>query len=241
MTVELSGQRALVTGAARGLGLCIAEDLAREGVDICGIDNRKELLSEEMQRLAGTHDVKTLALPADISIEAEVKNAVAEVFQQWGGIEILINNAAVRKVAAVPDIDTKMWDEIHSTNVRGPFLVTREVLKQGMLAANEGTIIFISSGSGKRGERNSATYCSSKFGVTGFAQSVAKDLKDTRIRVTTIFPGMIWTPMAAESEVADAGLDWLDAAHVSRAVVFCVQQDRDTIIPELAIYHRAQI
>ena len=241
MTTELSGQHALITGAARGLGLCIAEDLAREGVDICGLDNRKELLAEEMQRLTGTYGVKTLALPVDISVEAEVRAAVGEVLQQWGGIDVLINNAAVRKVAAIPDIDTEMWDELHSTNLRGPFLVTREVLKQGMVAANAGTIIFISSGSGKRGEKNSATYCSSKFGVTGFAQSVAKDLKHTRIRVTTIFPGMIWTPMAAESEVADAGLDWLAAEHVSRAVMFCIQQDPDTIIPELAIYHRAQI
>ena len=110
-----------------------------------------------------------------------------------------------------------------------------------MLARNEGTIIFISSGSGKQGEGRSAAYCASKFGGVGFAESVAKDLKETKIRVTTIIPGMIWTPMAEESEFAHLDLDWLDPKHVSSAILFCIQQDPDTIIPELRIYHRAQI
>jgi short-subunit dehydrogenase len=77
--------------------------------------------------------------------------------------------------------------------------------------------------------------------VIGFAESVAKDLKKTRIRVTTITPGMIETPMARESEAWHLGLDWLDPAHVSRGIVFCIKQDPATIIPEFRVYHRAQI
>jgi len=130
---------------------------------------------------------------------------------------------------------------MQSANVRGQFLCTREVLRQSMLDRGEGVIIFVSSGSGIRGERGSSAYCTSKFGVTGFAQSVAKDLKETRIRTSTIMPGMIWTPMAEESEMADADVDWLDAREVANAILFLARQDPDTIIPELQIYHRAQI
>ena len=110
-----------------------------------------------------------------------------------------------------------------------------------MLARNEGVIIFISSDAGKSGGKGSSAYSASKFGVTGFAQSVARDLKETKIRTSAIFPGRVWTPMAAESEYADQDLDWLDPQVVSNAILFCIKQDVDTVIPELQIYHRSQI
>jgi len=241
MTSDLQGSIALVTGAARGIGLAIAEDLAREGVNICGADMRGETLDAEMERIAAQHGIETLAIAADVGIEAQVVELVGRVFSTWGRIDILINNAGVRKVAPVYETTAEDWDYIHSANLKGQFLCTREVLKQGMLERNEGCIIFISSGSGKRGEKDSSAYCASKFGVTGLAESVAKDLKETRIRSTSIMPGMIWTPMAEESEMADMDVKWLDAKHVSKAVLFCIQQDADTIIPELQIYHRFQI
>lgn len=241
MSVRLEGKVALVTGAARGLGAIIAEDLVREGARVAGVDVREVQLREQMDRITRAHGGETLALTADVAEEGQVSDAVARLCEHWGQIDILVNNAGIRKVAPVAEITTAMWDEIHAVNLRGQFLVTREVLTQTMLATGEGTIIFISSGSGRRGEQNSATYCASKFGGVGFAESCAKDLKDTRIRVTTVAPGMIWTPMAQESEVAHLDLQWLDPRHVSKAVLFCIQQDPDTIIPELHIYHRAQI
>jgi NADP-dependent 3-hydroxy acid dehydrogenase YdfG len=74
-----------------------------------------------------------------------------------------------------------------------------------------------------------------------FAESVAKEYKNTNIRVTTIAPGRIWTPMAEESEAATMDLDWLDAKDVSRAILFCIDQKAGVIIPELRIYPRSQI
>jgi len=102
-------------------------------------------------------------------------------------------------------------------------------------------LIFISSDAGIKGGKGSSAYSASKFGVVGFAESVARDLKHTRIRISTIMPGMTWTPMAEESEMADADVDWLPSDQVSKAILFCIKQDPDTIIPEMQIYHRAQI
>jgi NAD(P)-dependent dehydrogenase (short-subunit alcohol dehydrogenase family) len=241
MSKDLKGGTAIVTGAARGLGLVVAEDLAREGMSIAGVDIRGEDLSREMKGVSERHHVKTLAFPADVGDEAAVKHLVGEVRRQWGHIDVLVNNAGVRRIAPVWDTSTELWDGVHDANLKGPFLCTREVLVQDMRARNEGVIIFISSGSGKKGEEDSSAYCASKWGLLGFSESVAKDLKQTRIRVTALTPGMILTPMAKESEVWHLGLDWLDPAPVSQAVVFCVKQDPDTIIPELRIYHRAQV
>lgn len=241
MSGELKGSVAIVTGAARGIGLSVAQELAREGVNVCGTDLRADLLAEVMGQVAADFGVETMNVAADVGIEAQVAEMVSQVYANWGKVNILINNAGIRRIGPVYETLPADWDAIHSANMRGQFLCTREVLNQGMLARNEGVIIFISSGSGLRGEKGSSAYCASKFGVTGFAESVAKDLKHTKIRTSTIMPGMIWTPMAEESEMADADVDWLPSDQVSKAILFCIKQDPDTIIPELRIYHRAQI
>jgi 3-oxoacyl-[acyl-carrier protein] reductase len=239
--IDLTGKVAIVTGASRGLGALVARDLARQGMHIVGADTRADELSREMEDIGRAADVRTLAIPADIGEESQVVGLVKRTVEAFGRIDALVNNAGIRQVAKVWNTGTAMWDRIHNANLKGHFLCTREVLTQSMLARNEGTLIFVSSGSGKKGEEDSSAYCASKWGVLGFAESVAKDLKQTKIRVTSITPGMILTPMARESEAWDLGLDWLDPGHVSRAIVFCVKQDADTIIPELRVYHRAQV
>jgi 3-oxoacyl-[acyl-carrier protein] reductase len=239
--VEVRGKTALITGAARGLGLVIADDLAREGMRIAGVDLRGDEVTESMRAIGARHGVETAAFKADVGDEKAVAHLVGAVRRKWGRIDVLVNNAGIRQVAPVWETTTAMWDRIHDANLKGHFLCTREVLAQDMVQRGDGVIIFISSGSGKKGEEASSAYCASKWGIIGFAESVAKDLKATRIRVTTLTPGMILTPMARESEVWHMGLDWLDPAPVSQAVVFCVKQDPDTIIPELRIYHRAQV
>ena len=206
-----------------------------------GVDTRHDELERELGAIARETGVRTRAFVVDIGREDEVIDMVTRTVAEFGRIDALVNNAGIRQIAKVWETDTALWDRLHNANLKGHFLCTREVLRQAMLAQNEGTLIFVSSGSGKKGEEDSSAYCASKWGVLGFGESVAKDLKKTKIRVTAITPGMILTPMAQESEAWDLGLDWLDPAHVSRAIVFCIKQDADTIIPEFRVYHRAQV
>lgn len=239
--MELKGKVAIITGAARGLGLLVAGELAAEGMNIVGVDLRGEQLKQAMENVAKEFHVRTAAFSVNIGDERAVKEMVQQTVATFGRIDVLINNAGVRITAPVWKTDSATWDRIHDSNLKGHFLCTREVLAQDMLKRGEGTLIFVSSGSGKKGEENSSAYCASKWGIIGFAESVAKDLKKTGIRVTSLTPGMIETPMAHESEEWKLGLDWLDADCVAKAIVFCIKQNTNTIIPELRIYHRAQI
>ncbi len=241
MYSRLHNKIALITGAARGLGLIIAEKLAAKGVTICGTDLRSDLLQQEMQRIGEQFGVDTMATGTDISEEIQVIALVKKVMESQGKIDILINNAGIRKVGLISEYDEKMWDEIHDSNLKGQFLCTREVLRQGMLQHNEGNIIFISSDAAKHGSRASSAYAASKWAGLGFAASVAKDLKESGIRTSTVVPGRMWTPMAEESEVAHLDIDWLDPRCVADAVLFCLIQKNDTVIPELQIFHRSQL
>jgi 3-oxoacyl-[acyl-carrier protein] reductase len=197
--VELKGKAAIITGAARGLGLLVAEALAAEGVNIAGADVRGEELKKAMEGVAKKFGVRTLAFPVNIGDERAVTEMVQQALRSFGGIDVLVNNAGIRITAPVWKTESAVWDRIHDSNLKGHFLCTREVLAQHMLGRGEGTLIFVSSGSGKKGEEGSSAYCASKWGIIGFAESVAKDLKKTRIRVTSLTPGMIETPMAHES------------------------------------------
>ena len=237
----MKGKVALITGAARGLGLHIARDLAGKGVNVCGSDLRDDLLEAEFEKIQQEFGVDTLALKTDVANEQEVCATVKQVYEKWGQLDILVNNAGMRMVGLLHETTLETWETMQSINLRGQFLFTREVLKQGMLEKNEGTLIFLSSDAGLHGNKNSGAYSASKWGVIGLAETTAKETKRSNIRVSTIAPGRVWTPMAEESEVADAGLDWLDVEDVSRAVIFCIEQKPGTIIPLLSILPRSQI
>ena len=239
--IDLAGRVALVTGAARGLGLHIATELARAGMMIAGLDTRPDELETALEDLQNRCAVTTLPLHADVTSENDVINAVGQTVERFGRIHALVNNAGIRLVAPVWETETDLWDRIMAVNLRGEFLCTREVLRQSMLEHDDGRLIFISSIAGRRGARHSCAYSASKWGILGLAHSVAQDLKETSIRVTAITPGRAETPMAWESEQWDPERGWLDPDAVARAVAFCLNQDPATVIPEFHLHHQAEL
>lgn len=238
---DLTGRVALVTGAARGLGLHIAAELARAGMKIAGLDTRSEELAAALDDLENRYGAATLALPASVASEQDVVDAVGRTTAVFGPIHALVNNAGIRMVAPVWETGTETWDRMMAVNLRGEFLCAREVLRQSMLEHGEGRLIFISSIAGRRGVRHSCAYSATKWGILGLAHSIAQDLKDTSIRVTTITPGRVETPMAHESEQWDPERGWTDPDVLARAVAFCLRQDPDTVIPEFHLRHQAEL
>ena len=153
--VALTGRVALVTGAARGLGLHVAAELARAGMKIAGLDTRSEELAAALDDLENRYGAATLALTASVASEQDVVDAVGRTVAVFGPIHALVNNAGIRMVAPVWETGTETWDRMMAVNLRGEFLCAREVLRQGMLEHGEGRLIFISSIAGRRGVRHS--------------------------------------------------------------------------------------
>ncbi len=199
---NLHGKVALVTGAAgaQGLGRAIALRLAAEGADLVIND-----LSEETGPRSGLPDVareiealgrRVLPFYADVSDSSQVETMVERALDEFGRVDILVNNAgapAGRDRVPVVDLEEDAFDLVLRVNLKGVFLCCRAVARHMLARGGGGTIINISSTSGKHGVARFAAYCSSKFAVRGFTQSLARELTPQGIMVYAICPGLLAT------------------------------------------------
>ena len=240
-SVENRNRSALITGACQGVGLCTARTLAEKGFRIAGVDIQKDVLDAELEKISNEYKVETLSLQADVSNENEVIAAVSETVKKFGSIDVLVNNAGIREVATVWETSLELWNHVLSINLQGEFLFAREVLKQSMLEADSGKIVFISSIAGLRGSVQSVAYCASKWGIRGLAAGIAQDLKGTGINSTVITPGRTDTPMARTSEQWDPDIGWLDPQAIANTVLYFVSQDSNVEIPEINLFHSVQL
>lgn len=185
---ELKGKTALVTGGARRIGREIALALAAAGagVAITFLSSQREArqTAEDIRR----QGVRGLALACDVRKENEVKQAVKKLVDEFGGLDLLVNNAATYETVEFEKITVRQWDEMFATNVRGPFLVSQAALKS--LRQRHGRIIHLGSLGGLRPWATHAHYCSSKAALTMLTQVMAKALAP-EIAVNCVAPGMI--------------------------------------------------
>lgn len=202
---DLTGRRAVVTGAASGLGLVFAEGLSQAGAAVAWLDCDRDLLAAHGSS-SGTRDCRIVA---DLAHEADVDRAATEI-GEWssGKLDILINNAGIAtRPGRLLDISTADWDRALATNLRSVFLVTRALLP-ALIASTRGSVVNISSYLGMVGAYpgfplTSITYSASKAGLIGFTRQLAMEYAGERVRCNAIAPG--WhggTRLGREREAA---------------------------------------
>lgn len=220
------GKVAVVTGAARGIGRTIAEELAREGADVAVCDLQEEWLADTAASIEGLGR-KALCVGVNVSDSAGVTAAVARIISEMGKIDILVNNAGITKDTFLARMSEEDWDSVISVNLKGTFLLTKAVTKP-MMKQKSGVIVNIASIIGLIGNAGQCNYSASKAGVIALTKSVAKELASRNIRVNAVAPGFIRTQMtdALTEEVQQKMLDAIPLkrfgtpADVARAVVF---------------------
>ncbi|MBM4264073.1 MAG: SDR family oxidoreductase [Deltaproteobacteria bacterium] len=193
---RLKGKVALLTGASRGIGKAIARRYVEAGarVFICA-RGPHDLASaiDEIRGVGGEID----GAAGDISQIADVQRIVAAAQVRFGAVDVLVNNASILgprvPIAEYPE---RAWQQVIDVNLTGLFLMTREVMGS-MLARRQGSIINLSSGVGRTGKARWGAYAVSKFGVEGFSQVLADELKGSGVRVNVVNPGATRTAMRA--------------------------------------------
>ena len=176
----------LVTGGVRGIGASIALAFLKKGYRVCATYSKDEASAQKIS----TQGVETYR--ADVSKESDVK----ALFAQIGKVDVLVNNAGVSLIKQIQDVTYEEYDKVMKINVGGAFLCSREAAK-GMIDAQNGLIINVSSVWGEVGGSCESVYSASKAALLGFTKALAKELGWSRIRVNSSSPGVIDTPMNA--------------------------------------------
>lgn len=206
---DLTGKVAVVTGAGgrHGIGRAIAIRLAQEGADVVVTDIEQSLeairpadrqegwqgLTSVVKEIEGLGR-QALGLFSDVSDGAQVQDMVGQTLDQFGHIDVLVNNAGSRPGrdrVPVVELEEDAFDEVIRVNVRGTYLCSRAVARHMIDRGGGGKIIVISSGAGKRGIARYAAYCASKFALIGFTQSLAHELAPHQVNVNAICPGLV--------------------------------------------------
>ena len=197
----LAGKVVLVTGAGRGIGKAVSLLLAQAGCRVVLVSRSRDQL-DAVAAIIEKDKGEAFSVPADLTQDDEVARLVDSIREQWGSVDILINNAGWGKRAPVVRAKIEDWDQTFRVNLRAPMLLAH-LLVPDMIAKGAGAVINIGSISGKTGEANGSAYSASKFGLIGFTQSLYEEVREYGIKVAVILPGFVDTPLIPPNRQLD--------------------------------------
>jgi NAD(P)-dependent dehydrogenase (short-subunit alcohol dehydrogenase family) len=211
---DLSGV-ALITGASTGIGRHLAEGLAARGMAVAGLARSPDRLTKAMDDVAAATGARTLAVPADVTDRAAVEAAVARVADEFGRVDLLVNNAGLMDPEEVPvwEADPDEWWAVVESHIRGGLLPVRAVVP-GMVARRSGRVVSLASGMSTRGHRIFSAYSVGKTGLMRLTETLAAGLEGTGVHAFDVAPGVVRTAMSTSMSIHDDRTEWTDPADV---------------------------
>lgn len=197
MALTLENKTALVTGGSRGIGKSIALKLAEYGADVAITYARSADAAEAVKSEIENMGRKSKSIQADAVNFEKAEAVIQEIVDDWGQLDILINNAGITRDNLILRMNEEQWDEVIETNLKSIFNYSKAAAKP-MMRNRGGSIINISSVVGISGNAGQSNYAASKAGIIGFTKSYAKELASRNIRANVIAPGYILTEMTGE-------------------------------------------
>ena len=199
---DLTGKVALVTGGSRGLGRAIALAFARQGADVAVNYRGNQAAADETVADIGGAGRRAEAIQGDTSGGREACEAIVKAaLDAFGKVDILVNNAGITRDNLLMRMDEEEWDAVLSTNLDGPFWMTRAISRP-MMKARSGRIINMSSAAGRMGNPGQANYSAAKAGLIGLTKTTARELASRGITCNAIAPGLIETDLTADLPAA---------------------------------------
>jgi NAD(P)-dependent dehydrogenase (short-subunit alcohol dehydrogenase family) len=195
---RFQGQVAIVTGAARGIGLGIARRLVSEGAFVMITDKDEQEAGRAVAELASP-GVEVLLVAGDVADESDVEGVVKQTIDKWGRIDVLINNAGIiGKTAYLWELSAKDLDGVYRTNLRGVFLYCQKTVPH-MLSRGYGRIVNIASVAGKEGNPRMVPYSATKAAIIALTKSLGKELATSGIVVNCVTPALVRTPLLEQT------------------------------------------
>ena len=224
MSIPLRDQVAIVTGASSGIGQGIAEHLAIHGARVVLAARRGDHLETIAEGIrANGGDAR--AIPTDVTSDADVETLVSRTLEEYGRIDLLVNNAGIARHRPFMELSMSDFEELFAVNVFGLIRCTKAVAPH-MIDREAGTIVNISSGAGFMGYAGASAYCATKHAVNGFGKAVYDELRHHGVQVYTVGPGAVNTTMTSHDPDDPERQQMLQVDDLSELVEFLATRDR---------------
>jgi 3-oxoacyl-[acyl-carrier protein] reductase len=192
----LEGKRAFITGGTRGIGAALCDVFAREGADVAFNYNSRDDLADEVRAKIEAHGRRALSFKISVTDRVGLKKLTRELVEKWGGIDVLVNNAAINRGDNFATTTDRAWDEVIHTNVDSLFAVTKPIYKQ-MIRQRKGSILNITSIGAIRALPTAVHYATSKAAMIGFTKCLAREAGNFSVSVNAIAAGIFDTDLAS--------------------------------------------
>lgn len=236
--MSLKDKVAVITGASRGIGKAIAQDLARSGVYVI-LTARNESELNEVVRAIISEGGKASSFRLDITDETAIKQFLVSLSLISNHVDILINNAGLGSFQPVTETDSEFWDEVMEVNVKGTFLMCKHIVPL-MQSQKSGHIINIASDVSKRTFANGAMYCASKYAQDAFCAALRKEVREFKIKVSVVYPGKVETWFNNNTPGLNEENIQLNPEDIAGSVNYILSAPPHVVIDELMIHPLSQ-